>query len=113
MIGQMMEDWTDELQGIINEWAKCHKKPSGQFHEQSGRLVPLPNFPFFTLTFSLCFGPRGAVHLSLPSLLIDCTPYYLNTILLCELVFVMFMAITVLLKCSQCSELNFNPAPSQ
>lgn len=36
MIGQMMEDWTDELQGIINEWAKCHKKPSGQFHEQSG-----------------------------------------------------------------------------
>lgn len=36
MIGQMMEDWTDELQGIINEWAKCRKKPSGQFHEQSG-----------------------------------------------------------------------------
>lgn len=36
MIGQMREDWTDELQGIIDELAKFGRKPSGQYHEQSG-----------------------------------------------------------------------------
>lgn len=80
------------------------------FMNSQGAFSASSHLPFFTLTLSLCFVPKGTVHLSLPSLLFD--SFYLNTILLCELVIVMFLAIIVLLKCSQCSEFNFSPTPS-
>lgn len=71
------------------------------FMNSLGAFSASSQLPFYTLTFSLCFVPRETVHLSLPSLLFDLT-FYLDTVLLCELVLVMSMAIIVLLKCSQC-----------
>lgn len=79
------------------------------FMNSLGAFSASSQLPFFTLTFSLCFVPRETVHLPLPYLPFDLIPFYLNTILLCELVLVVLMAIIVLLKCSQCSEFNLNP----
>lgn len=83
------------------------------FMNSQGLLVPLfPASLFSTLTSLCALFPEKLSTFSLLFPLLDLTPFCLNTILLCELALAMFMVIIVLLKCSQCSELNFNPTPS-
>lgn len=51
-----------------------------------GLLVPLFPISFFHFNLSLCFVPLKSFNRSLPSLILDSIPIYLNTLLLCELV---------------------------
>lgn len=88
-------------------------KQVASFMNSQGAFSASPtNSLFFTLILFVLCSQRDCSSLPPLFLLFDLTPLYLNTVLLCELVLVMFMAIIVLLKCSQCSEFNFNPTPS-
>lgn len=93
------DDWTDALQGIIDGINAPGIQVASLINSQ-GAFSASSQLPYFHS--NRLFVPKRTVHLFLPS------PLF-NTILLCELVLVMFTAIILLLNCYQCLDLNFNP----
>lgn len=91
-----MKIWDERVMGWLDTWGRiglmnCRVLLTNGLNAAGNQVASFMNslgafsassqLPFFfTPTFSLCFVPRETVHLSHPSLLLNLTPFSLNTI---------------------------------